>query len=181
MQLRLSGIAVLVAIAASSLGVACSSTTAMGPPGPVSFSKDVMPIFHQSCTITTSCHGQPMNGGEANLYLGKNMNHDEGGGDNDAASIAMTYAGLFGKKSTENPTMDLVAAGKPANSYLFHKINDDQATLNGLGCKGGTCPAPDCDMTNVCGIWMPKSAGTTLDPSIIKTISDWISQGAPDN
>jgi hypothetical protein len=170
----------LAAVAAMSGAIGCSSTsgpTDAGPPGPVSFKTDVMPIFHQSCTISLSCHGQPGNSAEASLYLGNNFTE----GDNTADTISMTYKGLVGVKAVEDPAMDLVTAKDAANSYLIHKVSDDQGTLNSLKCTGGTCPAPDCDMTNVCGIPMPKSAVSALDPAVIATITNWIMQGAMNN
>ena len=175
----------LVTVAATSGAIGCSSSSPATDPTPtvVSFKNDVMPIFHLGCTISLECHGQPNNSAEANLYLGKNGSDPsagQGGGDNDAMSIMMTYTGLFGVKALEDPKMDLVTATDPANSFLFHKINDDQGTLNGLACTGGTCPGTDCDMTNVCGSPMPKTANM-LDPSKVKIISDWITQGAKNN
>ncbi len=168
-------LASLAALSALSGLVGCSSSSASDSGGSVSFKSDVMPIFHQSCTISSDCHGQPMNSAEANLYLGNNFEE----GDNTSDTVAMTYAGLVGVKAVEDPAMNLVTAKEPANSFLFHKLNDDQGALNGLGCTGGTCPAPDCDMTDVCGWPMPKSG--TMDPSQVATISAWITQGAMNN
>jgi hypothetical protein len=176
MQRNMTIITSLTVFAALSGAIGCSSTSGPTPSTSVSFKNDVMPIFHQSCTISSSCHGQMMNSAEANLYLGNNFME----GDNTSATIAATYAGLVGVKSVEKPAMNLVTAKDPANSYLFHKVNDDQATLNGLACSGGMCPAGDCDMTMVCGIPMPKS-GTTLMSADLATINNWITQGALNN
>jgi hypothetical protein len=174
----------LAVVAAMSGAIGCSSTSGPsggggsgsssgGPVANPSFKTDIMPIFHQSCTISSSCHGQPNNSAEANLYLGNNFQE----GDNTADTIMMTYAGLVGVKAVEDPAMALVTAKDPANSFLIHKLSDDQNTLNGLKCTGGTCPAPDCDMTNVCGIQMPKTAAM-LDSATIGTVTNWIMQGA---
>ncbi len=176
MQRNMTILTSLTVLAALSGAIGCSSTSGPSTSTNVSFKTDVMPIFHQGCTISMECHGQTMNSAEANLYLGNNF----ADGDNTDATIAATYAGLVGVKAVENPSMNIVMPKDPANSYLFHKVNDDQATLNGLGCTGGMCPAGDCDMTMVCGIPMPKS-GTMLMASDLQTISDWITQGAMNN
>src|SRR5438045_366981 len=76
----------------------------------VSFSKEVMPIFGQSCAFST-CHGSTV--GTANgVFLGK-----------DAAKV---HAGIVGMKGDELPTMPFVTAGNPRESYLMRKMDGSQ-------------------------------------------------------
>jgi hypothetical protein len=166
-------------VVASALGAMGCSSSSPAPANdtPVSFAKDVMPIFQTSCTISGVCHGQPMNSGEENLYLGDNMN-------NTTAIIAQVYAGLVGVKSLEDPKMNLVTASDTANSYLAQKISTswaaESATLT-PDCVGNMCNAPTCTTTQPCGTSMPYN-GEPLDPTTTAaTINNWISQGAKNN
>ena len=176
----------LAAVAVMSGAIGCSSTSGPGGGGGgssgsgavanPSFKTDIMPIFHQSCTISSECHGQPNNSAEANLYLGNNFQE----GDNTTDTIMMTYTGLVGAIAVEDPKMPLVTAGDPSKSYLIHKLNGDQGNFASDCTAAMKCPAPDCDMSNPCGIQMPKTAAA-LDSATIATVTNWIMQGAKNN
>jgi hypothetical protein len=144
----------------------------------VSFSADVMPVFRRGCTLSSVCHGQMNNAAEENLYLGNN-----GGGGGSADSQAV-YSGLVGVPSKEDPSMNLVTSGDLQNSFLWHKVNDDQMTLNSgtlaSGCMQATTICFDCTTTMPCGEYMPY-LGELLAADDLCTIENWISQGAPNN
>jgi hypothetical protein len=182
MQPRLSGIAFLGAIGVSSLGVACSSTSApaMSPPGPVSFSNDVMPILQQGCTLTMVCHGQMGNSGEENLYLGKNQAPATDGKPVDPAVAMMVNLGIVNKPSLEDPAMNLITPKSLANSYLWHKLQGDQDMLEAQ-CAKGMCNAATCQAPTTCGVQMPYAAGMALPDDQLMVISNWIMNGAKNN
>jgi hypothetical protein len=115
----------------------------------VSFSKDVMPIFGQSCAFST-CHGS--NVGNANgVFLGNNA--------------ARVHDGLVGVKGDELPAMPFVTAGNPRESYLMRKIDGSQCVLDAQ-CSGGSCQGS-----------MPKNE-VLLDLATRDTVRRWIAQGA---
>jgi hypothetical protein len=134
---------------------------------PVSFRNDVMPIFHASCG---GCHKAPMNMTPHSLELG--------GGDA-GVDPSELLTKLVGAKAAEAPDMDLIAPGDPANSFLMHKMDDDQCTLaaqcnaSALGSK-----IPDCGkaMPPVPPSSPPKLSAATRD-----IVRAWIHQGAQDN
>ena len=115
----------------------------------VSFAKDVMPIFGQSCAFST-CHGSTV--GNANgVFLGK-----------DAPRV---YAAIVGPKGDEHPTMPFVTAGNPRESYLMRKLDGSQCALDAR-CSGGSCQGS-----------MPKNE-ESLDLATRDKVRRWIAQGA---
>lgn len=114
-----------------------------------SFSRDVMPIFRQSCAFST-CHGSTV--GDANgVFLG--------------SETARVHQGLVGVASRELPTMPLVASGDPTQSYLMKKLDGAQCAFDAR-CRDGTC-----------GASMPR--GDDLLPQATRdTVRRWITQGA---
>lgn len=115
----------------------------------VSFSKDVMPIFGQSCAFST-CHGSTV--GTANgVFLGK-----------DAPRV---HAALVGVKGDELRAMPLVTPGNPRESYVMRKMDGSQCALDAQ-CTGGSCQGS-----------MPKNEGV-LDVATRDIVRRWIAQGA---
>jgi hypothetical protein len=145
--------------------------------GTISFSKDLMPVFQMSCTLSSVCHGQMGNSGEQNLYLGMNM----GGGASDAMSV---YQGLVGVTAKEDKSIKLVAAGDPQNSYLYQKVSLDQASLNsmlGSACMQTNSMCSNCNSGfGPCGAPMPYTGEQLPGDSLCK-IKNWIQQGAQNN
>ena len=138
----------------------------------VSFAKDVQPVFNQSCAISGStCHGdqslQKNEGSTGQVWLGLPVD----AGAPDSAQVLM---GIVGVKSPENPKMDIVAAGDPANSYMMHKLDYDECLY------AATCNATRNQLFVNCGLGMPYSSGT-LDADTRDTIRRWIAQGAKNN
>ena len=130
----------------------------------VSFAADIVPIFQPSCGIAGStCHGTTSSEQES-LYLGT----VDGGTD-----AGFVVKGLVGVASLEDPTMVLVKASDPANSYLMHKLDGDQCTL------ATSCATSGTQYTD-CGQQMPYSS-PPLDESTRDTIRRWIAQGAQNN
>jgi hypothetical protein len=92
-----------------------------------------------------------------------------------------------GVASKEDPSMNLVSAGDTSNSFLWHKVNDDEMTLNSgtlaTGCMKASAMCSDCTTSYPCGGSMPY-LGDLLAisaPDDLCTIESWISQGAPNN
>ena len=176
---------VLLALLAGALGASgCSSSTvgAAGDGGSssgmaVSFSKDVMPILQMNCTASDQCHGTKNNKVAENLYLGPSM------GPIDAATAKEVRDGLVGVKSLEDPAMNLVTAGKPAMSYFMHKLDGDEAMFNSECASVPLCPSITCTKAAPCGADMPYlgESLTASDQMGLQQISDWITQGAPNN
>ncbi len=99
-----------VVVVAAALVAAGVWTLAAWAQAPLSYAKDVEPIFVKACA---NCHGgnSPKKG--LDLSLGKG------------------YADLTGRRSQESPTMDLVKPGDPAGSYLWLKLS--HTALEGRG------------------------------------------------
>jgi hypothetical protein len=135
----------------------------------VSFNRDVMPIFQASCaTGGASCHGDPTVVASARPFLGYS------GSSADAGAHASVFGGLVGVKSGEDPSMNLVTAGDPAQSFLMHKMDGDQCTLI------ANCMVPGSYRPN-CGVFMPYQAPSILDVATRDVVRRWIKQGAQGN
>ena len=129
-----------------------AASTAMAKP--VSFEKDVLPIFQASC-VFSSCHGSPTTGNNG-IYLGKR------GSATDAATI---HTALVEKAPGKLPAMKYVKPYDAANSYLLRKLD------------GNFCGIPEC-ANGKCGDRMPRG-GDSLDPASMEIVEAWIAQGAP--
>ena len=127
-----------------------------------------MPIFQSSCGLTESCHGDPSVVSESRPFLG--YSNPDGG----ASFLQMVLAGIVGVKSTEDLSMNLITPGDPAQSFLMHKMDDDQCTLI-TECMVGHSFRPNC------GVFMPYQFPDVLDADARDTVRRWIKQGAQDN
>ena len=116
----------------------------------VSFAKDVMPIFAESCAFT-SCHGSPT-GSTNGVFLG--------GGD-----PQRVHEAIVDVRSTMLPTMSFVRAGDPRESFLLRKIDGSHCALDAQ-CTGAHCGDP-----------MPRNAAP-LPLEARDAIRRWIAQGA---
>jgi len=150
---------------------ACGShdTQSFGTPDAavVSFRADVMPIMQRACAVGGgSCHG-PGAAAAKRPQLG-----DVGG----AADPDAIYGSLVGVRSLENPTMDQIAPGDTAGSFLMHKMDGDQANL-AAQCAMGTLAAA----YPRCGDGMPQGYGMPLPEKDRALVRNWIAQGALDN
>jgi hypothetical protein len=127
----------------------------------VSFQNDIVtPIFRPQCGLSSACH-QETSGSISNLYLGSNLQAPPG-------DVQKIYDNLVGQPSIDLPAMKLVAPGDYANSFLMHKLDGDQCTLN------GQCAEGDCLQS------MPQNSGL-IEVAKRDTIRRWIAQGAQNN
>jgi hypothetical protein len=142
----------------------------------VSFQADVLPIFQQSCSIGgATCHGAPNETALLRPFLG--TSGVDGGADPETI-----LSGIVGVASKEDPQMKIVAASDPSQSYLMHKIDDDQCTL-ATECasqQAAIVAAGNSGYTG-CGLLMPQTNAEPLDVSTRDTIRRWIAQGAANN
>ena len=125
------------------LGLAAGGVLAADPDATVSFRKDLQPILNARCVV---CHVTGAENGELNL----------------ARSVALRN--LVSVPSAQAP-LPRVMPGKPAQSYLMHKLLDTQASVGG---SGGRMPLTD-------------TASSPMDPAQIEQFRAWIEQGAADN
>ena len=164
---------------------ACSSSASTSPDGAaggcqayvstanldtpvVSFATDVTPILRGSCALTSSCHGDPSVIAESRPFLGF-ANPDAG-----MAAAQTIIDGLVGVKSTEDLSMNLITAGDPSQSFLMHKLDDDQCTLISQCMMGPS-------FRSNCGVFMPYQFPDILDVATRDVVRRWIKQGARNN
>lgn len=83
------------------------------PAAAPTFSGDIEPLFARNCA-SSGCHGGPTPTG---LDL----------------SDGVAYGAIVAVPSVQLPTMNLVTAGDPAESYLLLKLKDEQAAAGGAG------------------------------------------------
>lgn len=105
----------------------------------VSFARDIQPIFVTSC----SCH--------TGRFPSEGLNLEP----------ANAFANIVRVKSRQSP-LNRVEPGKPAESYLLHKLNGTQRSVGGSGSR------------------MPLVGGP-LAPARIQLITTWIQEGALNN
>ncbi len=128
-------------------------------PATVSFSMHVWPIL----SVTGGCTASFCHGGSA---ISANLNLEK---------IFDPAVGAVDVASCEAPSLLRIAPFNSDGSYLVKKLENTQQTAMCATCDTGTAgPVSNC------GSLMPL--GTTgLLPADIKTIRDWIDQGALDN
>lgn len=129
----------------------------------VSFATDVLPIFEQSCSLSSSCHGNPSSPETASgyqPYLG------EVNPETTPSDIALILS-LVVDQDSHVSSMKIVAPSSPETSFLMHKMDGD------LDCALG-CPGDDC------GDSMPQGV-SPLPRETRDTVRNWIAQGAQNN
>jgi len=132
------------------------------PGRPPTFAGDVLPVFLASCGFT-GCHADQS--GHQRVYVGSR---------DDPNAAAAVRAGIVGQKSVELPTMAYVALGDGAHSYLLHKIDGDQGSLDAQ-----CVPSADLGTTHGCGASMPQGQ-PLLDGARRDIVRAWIAGGADD-
>jgi len=105
-------------------------TSAVRAEAPLSYAKDIEPVFQKECA---DCHGG------ASPKKGLDLSQGKG------------YANLLQHKSQEEPLMQFVKTGDPAASYLWLKLS--HATKEGRGMPrttfgAKTLPKADLDAVN---------------------------------
>lgn len=170
---ELSAAWVLASLVAA--GTACSSSPSMSQPSgaaptataavdpaKATFATDVVPIFASSCAAGgASCHGDTSvtsDGSQSRPFLGPATA---------SADVQTVFDGIVGRPSAEDPSLDLVAPGDPAHSYLMLKLEGTQGT------QASQCAAGELGS---CGVRMPY--GGVLDPGSLEIIRGWIASGA---
>lgn len=125
----------------------------------VTFSGDVLPIFRQSCGLSTSCH-QSESGPVAQPFLGPATS----AGEATPAQIDKIFEVNVNVDAFAAPTMKIVKPGEPENSFLMHKMDGT------LKCASVTCSAS-------CGVSMPQGS-PILGQDQRDKVRRWIAQGA---
>lgn len=126
------------------------ATTNLASPT-VSFRRDVYPAFTSAGCRDGGCHGSVDE--NQGLFLGDDP--------------ANAYANMVGVPAPELPMMSFVTPKSPSTSYIMHKLDHDECTLE-RQCAGG------------CGSDMPLGR-PQLALDVRDTIRRWIAQGAPNN
>ena len=143
----------------------CFDYSAFKGDAPVaSFKTDVLPIFRQSCGVSTSCHQSQSATDPAQHFLGPSKSMP----DPDAMTIQAIFDGSVGVTAEKEPAMKVIDPGKPESSFLMYK-------LDGVKCADLKCAAD-----NKCGTRMPQSS-PQLTEAERDTIRRWIKQGAMNN
>ncbi len=123
----------------------------------ISFATDVMPLFAKHCSSTV-CHGIA-DSPKGDLFLGTQL---AAGGDG-----SEVYAKLVGP-SGQLASMKFVTATNLAQSYLMHKVDNDQ-------CQFDTeCVGQDC-------LRQMPFGDVVLPAETRDVLRRWIAQGAENN
>ena len=108
---------------------------------PLSLATDIQPIFNANCVF---CHTP---GGQGHGATGLSL------------EAAASFSGLVGQAATQLGSMSRITSSDPANSYLWHKLNNTQASVGGVGDQ------------------MPRGAAP-LSQGDLDLIEQWILEGA---
>jgi hypothetical protein len=144
----------------------CFDVRCYTPGATRSFRKDVLPIFEQSCSLSSSCHGNPkspMTGDGYQPYLGEVDPTEMAPSD-----VPKILSLIVSQPSPSATGENIVEPGKPEKSYLMQKMDGD------VDCGVVKCTFDDC------GKGMPEGV-KPLPQETRDTIRDWIQQGALDN
>jgi len=144
----------------------CYDYTCYKPGATRSFRTDVLPIFEQSCSLSSSCHGDPQSPTTSlgyQPYLGKTSM------DMNPSDITKIFATVVGQASPAATNEKIIDPGKPETSFLMQKM--DGAV---------SCATLSCAAAAACGTSMPQGVDP-LPMATRDTIRDWIKQGAMNN
>jgi hypothetical protein len=158
----------------------------------VSFSTEVLPIFRNSCALSTSCHGcdTTTNPACTNSGISPFLGTPSKSGAMSAAQVQAIFSQAVGQPAAVqtstavsggmvgNPDMMIIAAGDPQHSFMMYKLDGDPAATD-LGSQV-TCATLTCESDKSCGVAMP-SGGPQLPSDQLTTIRTWIAQGAMNN
>src|SRR5438094_162080 len=114
----------------------------------VCFTNNIQPIFNRSCALG-GCHIGPQPAGGQDLTAG------------------VAYSQSVNVPSTQQPRLERVKPGEPANSYLVRKIQGGP-NISGVMMPQG-CPGA------------PLNGAQCLTPDEIAAIVQWITECAPNN
>ena len=154
----------------------CYDYSCYKPGATRSFRTDVLPIFEQSCSLSTSCHGDPSSpttGLGYQPYLGKTSS------DTNPSDITKIFATVVGVASPVATNLKIIDPGNPENSFLMHKMDGD-ITCSMLSCAAPTATTAGSAMGLGCGVSMPMGVDP-LGLATRDTVRDWIKQGAMNN
>jgi len=176
----------------SSGGSDCFDYTGFDTTSPtVSFKSDVVPIFSQSCALSTACHSCDNQGtpgcttGGYKPFLGIGSSDGTATSAQLAAILSATVGqpaalqvGTVDSTPVGDPSLSIIEAGDPAKSFITYKLD---ATFLTEPTDGEVdCSTLACASTQTCGQAMP-SGGPALAASERDTIRRWIAQGALNN
>lgn len=135
-------------------------TTFDGTTPVVGFAADVLPIFQQSCSLSSSCHGNEAGTG-GKPYMGTKKDVVP-----TPQQIQLIFDQNVGAQSVKETDMSIVEPGDPERSFLMYK-------MDGVF----DCPILECTAKNACGTKMPQG-GPTLSQEQRDIVRLWIAQGA---
>jgi hypothetical protein len=162
------------ACSSSSSGGDCYDYTTFDGTAPaVHFQADVLPIFRQSCGLSSSCHGSENPPAAGQHYLGPSLSDPAP----TAAQIKEILDGM-NQKSADEPDMNVVTAGHPETSFLMYKLDGpNDPTSTDPSATIVDCVKLKCAASMTCLLPMP-SGGPQLPAEERDTIRRWIAQGA---
>jgi hypothetical protein len=153
----------------------------------VGFAADVLPIFSNSCGISSVCHGcddsSTCTDSGIKPYLGPAVGSPAA----TSGQIAAIFAQAVGQPSTlqpslsdssmmvGNPGMMIIAPGDPEHSFMMYKLDGDPNATNVN--DEVSCSTLSCASGMTCGGSMP-SGGPQLSSTDRNTIRRWIAEGA---
>jgi hypothetical protein len=159
----------------------------------VSFKADVIPIFEQSCGLSSQCHSDPSAIAVRGVYLGCQPTVGTCAATGDPSPAV--YAELLGPDAAaplEESCMPFIKPGDPTKSYLMYKMDGNLTCVS--CCIGPNKAAGSVGMTGcasvmpylsgmlaaqpVCG--EPEDCGSATMPAR-DTVRAWIKQGALNN
>ena len=130
-------------------------------PKQVSFEKDVLPIFQQTCNLVL-CHSSDSPAPREGLVLGPQYGQPV-----TAADVDTVHGGLVGVAAKRAPNMVLVEPSDPLRSFLMAKLEyDDPSACSEVEC------GPDG-----CGTRQPPVVMPLYEDQLV-VIRSWILAGA---